>query len=52
MQARTTAAITRIQSGVADNVLPPTATINVNFRLLPGDTMASLYEYLEQVIDR
>ena len=50
-QVRTTAAVTGISSGIADNVLPPSGTINVNFRLLPGDKEADLYAYLEEVID-
>lgn len=32
LQARTTAAVTGLQAYVGDNVLPPSATINVNFR--------------------
>ena len=43
--------MTGISSGIADNVLPPSGTVNVNFRLLPGDTEADLYAYLEGVID-
>ena len=50
-QVRTTAAVTGISSGIADNVLPPSGSINVNFRLLPGDSEASLYSYLEELID-
>lgn len=50
VQVRTTAAPTIIQAGVADNVLPQTGTININFRLLPGDTADTVVQYLQQVI--
>ena len=43
--------MTGVSAGVADNVLPPSGSINVNFRLLPGDSEASLYEFLEEIID-
>ncbi|GAX80991.1 hypothetical protein CEUSTIGMA_g8426.t1 [Chlamydomonas eustigma] len=49
--AHTTVAVTGIKTGIADNVLPPHGIINVNFRLLPGDTEASLYRYLERLVD-
>ncbi len=41
---RTTTAPTIIHAGVKDNVLPPEAEAVVNFRLLPGDTLRSVYE--------
>ena len=50
LQARTSVAVTGISAGIADNVLPPSGTLNVNFRLLPGDTEASLYDYLKHII--
>jgi len=49
-QTRTTAAVTNVSAGVADNVLPQQGIISINFRLLPGDTPQQLLEYLERVI--
>jgi len=37
-QVRSTAAVTQLQAGTADNVLPQTATVGINFRMLPGQT--------------
>ena len=47
---RTTAAVTRVDAGVADNVLPQQGAINVNFRLLPGDGLNAVLGYLKKVI--
>jgi carboxypeptidase PM20D1 len=41
---RTTTAPTIINAGVKDNVLPAKAEAVVNFRLLPGDDLGSVYE--------
>jgi carboxypeptidase PM20D1 len=38
---RTTTALTIIQGGLEDNTIPPDARAFVNFRLLPGDTIAA-----------
>jgi carboxypeptidase PM20D1 len=49
---RTTTAPTIISAGVKDNVLPPKAEAVVNFRLLPGDDLASVYKMvLERIND-
>jgi len=48
---RTTAAATIFQAGTKDNVMPSRAAAVVNFRLLPGDTIASLMEHVRGVID-
>lgn len=49
---RTTTAPTIIQAGVKDNVLPAKAEAVVNFRLLPGDDLRSVYEMvLERIND-
>jgi carboxypeptidase PM20D1 len=49
---RTTAAPTIIKAGVKDNVLPAKAEAVVNFRLLPGDDLRSVYEMvLERIAD-
>lgn len=48
---RTTIAPTILQAGVKENVLPTTATAKVNFRILPGETIKTVEEYVKQVID-
>lgn len=48
---RTTTAITIVQAGVKDNILPSKATAKVNFRLLPGDTIAGVCERVRKIID-
>jgi carboxypeptidase PM20D1 len=48
---RTTAAATMIEAGTKDNVMPSHARAVVNFRLLPGDTVASVTEYVRKVIN-
>lgn len=47
---RTTTAPTVFHAGVKDNVLPSEAYAIVNFRLLPGDTLASVETHLRRVI--
>lgn len=49
--ARTTTAITMLQGSNKSNVLPTQATAVVNFRILPGDTIAIVQAHLENVID-
>jgi carboxypeptidase PM20D1 len=41
---RTTTALTVFQAGVKENVIPQSAKALVNFRLLPGDTAATVQE--------
>jgi carboxypeptidase PM20D1 len=48
---RTTTAPTIIEGGVKDNVLPNKARAVVNFRILPGDSIASVLAYVRQVIN-
>lgn len=48
---RTTTAPTMIKSGDKDNVLPQEAYAIVNFRILPGDSVASVTRYVREVID-
>eukprot|EP00951_Prasinocladus_malaysianus_P027406 scaffold245674_cov44-Prasinocladus_malaysianus.AAC.1 len=38
---RTTLAATRIESGIALNVMPQTAVVNFNSRIMPGDPFPS-----------
>jgi carboxypeptidase PM20D1 len=46
----TTAAPTIFNAGVTDNVLPAQATARVNFRLLPGDTIADVCEWVRKTV--
>lgn len=47
---RTTCAITKMEGSKAFNVIPPTASVGMNLRLLGTDTAASSRAYLEKVI--
>ena len=47
---RTTTAPTIINGGVKDNVLPTVATAKVNFRILPGETVQSVQQFVEKTI--
>jgi carboxypeptidase PM20D1 len=47
---RTTAAITIIQAGVKDNVLPSEARAVVNFRILPGDSIAAVEAHVRTAV--
>ena len=48
---RTTTALTIVNAGVKENVLPGKAEAVVNFRILPGDSSASVLAYVKQAID-
>ncbi len=45
---RTTTALTIVRAGNKDNVLPGRAEAAVNFRVLPGDTLASVEAHLRK----
>ena len=47
---RTTTAVTMIQGGNKENVLPAKATAVVNFRIRPGDTIAGVIEHVRAAI--
>ncbi|HEY3286023.1 MAG TPA: M20 family peptidase [Gemmatimonadaceae bacterium] len=47
---RTTTAVTIVSGGVKANVLPIAARATVNFRIRPGETIASVTERVRQVI--
>ena len=47
---RTTTAITQIEGGIKPNVLPQKARALVNFRILPGDDVASLIRHVKTAI--
>ena len=48
---RTTTAATIFQAGTKDNVLPSYARAVINFRILPGDSVAGVIEYVRRTID-
>jgi carboxypeptidase PM20D1 len=48
---RTTTAATIFRAGTKDNVMPSRATAIINFRLLPGDTVASVMEHVRLAVD-
>jgi carboxypeptidase PM20D1 len=48
---RTTTAITMVQGGVKENQLPAAAAAVVNFRILPGDSIAAVVAHVRKVID-
>ena len=47
---RTTVAVTRMEGSKAYNVLPPSASMGINVRLMGGDTIESAQTYLRKVI--
>lgn len=47
---RTTTAVTVFQAGTKDNVLPARAKAVVNFRILPGDTVDSVFQHIKRVV--
>jgi carboxypeptidase PM20D1 len=48
---RTTTALTIFNAGDKDNVLPGNAAATVNFRLIPGDTQASVTDHVRATIN-
>ncbi|HEX4326125.1 MAG TPA: M20 family peptidase [Burkholderiales bacterium] len=49
-QLHTTMALTMIEGGIADNVLPTRARAMVNFRLMPGTSVQSVAEHVRGAI--
>jgi carboxypeptidase PM20D1 len=47
---RTSTAVTLISGGIKDNCLPSQAQASVNFRLMPGDTIAGVCEHVRKAI--
>jgi carboxypeptidase PM20D1 len=47
---RTTTAVTLISGGIKDNCLPARAQASVNFRLMPGDSIAGVCEHVRKAI--
>jgi len=48
---RTTTAVTMMNAGVKDNVVPARASAVVNFRVLPGDTTEEVLAHVGRAID-
>jgi carboxypeptidase PM20D1 len=48
---RTTTALTMINAGVKENVIPQRAEAKINFRILPGDTPQSVIAVIRTIID-
>src|SRR5256886_6036307 len=48
---RTTTAPTVLQAGIKENVLPSSARALVNFRILPGDSVASVLEHVRRAVN-
>jgi carboxypeptidase PM20D1 len=48
---RTTTAATVFEGGTKDNVLPTRARAVVNFRILPGDSVAAVRAHVQDVVD-
>jgi len=48
---RTTTAPTMLRGGIKDNVLPTKASARINFRILPGETVESVANYVRETID-
>ncbi|MCS7206251.1 MAG: M20 family peptidase [Leptospiraceae bacterium] len=47
---QTTMATTILQSGIKENVIPEKAEAIINFRLLPGDTIAEVKKRVQEII--
>lgn len=47
---RTTTAVTLITGGIKENLLPQSAHARVNYRLLPGDSIASVMDRTRRII--
>ncbi len=50
LNAHTTTAATIIGGGVKNNVIPTVAEATINFRILPGETIESVKEHIENTI--
>jgi carboxypeptidase PM20D1 len=48
---RTTTAATMIEGGIKENVLPTNARAVINFRILPGDTIARVVDHVRHVVN-
>ncbi|XP_072050979.1 N-fatty-acyl-amino acid synthase/hydrolase PM20D1-like [Amphiura filiformis] len=48
---RTTTALTVFKGGIKRNVLPPSATANINFRIHPAQTVQDVIDYVKKVVN-
>ncbi len=48
---RTTCAFTQMSGSAASNVLPPSASVGANVRLVGGDTIDSATEYIKRIVN-
>lgn len=48
---RTTTAVTIIEAGIKDNILPTKAKATVNFRIIPGNTTDDVLKHVRKVIN-
>ena len=48
---RTTTSPTIFNSGVKDNIIPLSASATINFRIIPGETIATVVDRINQVIN-
>lgn len=48
---RTTTAATMFEGSIQDNVVPAKARAVVNFRILPGESIASVIEHVQKTVD-
>ena len=51
LNAHTTTVTTLIQGGFKDNLIPTTASVTVNFRIMPDQTIQNVYDHVVKVID-
>ncbi|MGB5170436.1 MAG: M20 family peptidase [Eudoraea sp.] len=50
LNAHTTTAATIIEGGVKNNVIPTVAEATINFRILPGETIESVQQHIENTV--
>jgi len=50
LNAHTTTAPTIIKGGMKDNVIPTTASVVVNFRIMPGETVQDVHDHILAVV--
>ncbi len=48
---RTTTAVTLINGGIQNNVLPTQASATINFRIRPGDTIEDVENYVKKMVN-
>lgn len=51
LNAHTTTAPTIIEGGIKDNVIPTVGKATINFRILPGETIESVKEHIEESVE-